>query len=347
MPLQSQSYVFDPRPHFPFLVSVKRYWVPGLESTDPSAPTLIFTHGAGFYKEQWEPVLEELYDFVATAVSTGGKVTIRDAWAIEAPDHGESAVLNEKELHKQNVPSAFSSASAYTTAVHLVLSGQGKGLDVDFKDRNLFALGNSLGCIPLIMSRALEPVIPWRSAILVNPAILHPAYNLRTEALLVTGAERDTDIWPNREAARKVLHEQTLNTWDSRAIDVFLNYGLRELPTADYPAETKGVTLKHSRVSETATYGDSESRLAASRYLLSFCMEIPTYAIFGAVEANPNPVSSREVIVRDLAVGNLKTANIIDGVGHFCIQQDPAGVAEHVYSALAHFKAISASKSKL
>jgi hypothetical protein len=91
--LQSQSYVFDARPHYPLLVSVKRYWVPEFESKDADAATLVFAHATGFHKELWEPVLEELY-----AVSSGTNSKIRDAWAIDCPNHGESAVLNEETL---------------------------------------------------------------------------------------------------------------------------------------------------------------------------------------------------------------------------------------------------------
>lgn len=97
--LQSQSFVFDARPHYPLLVSVKRYWAPGFESTDADAATLIFAHATSSHKELWEPVLEELYAQVAiSAVDNPSVLKIRDAWAIECPNHGESAILNEETL---------------------------------------------------------------------------------------------------------------------------------------------------------------------------------------------------------------------------------------------------------
>jgi hypothetical protein len=97
--LQSQSYVFDARPHYPLLVSVKRYWVPEFESKDANAATLIFAHATGFHKELWEPVLEELYDQMADSAAINSPMPkIRDAWAIDCPNHGESAVLNEEAL---------------------------------------------------------------------------------------------------------------------------------------------------------------------------------------------------------------------------------------------------------
>ena len=95
--LQFRSYVFDARPHYPLLVSVKRYWVPEFESKDAGAATLVLAHATGFHKELWEPVLEELYDQIADGTSSS-VLKIRDAWAIDCPNHGESAVLNEETL---------------------------------------------------------------------------------------------------------------------------------------------------------------------------------------------------------------------------------------------------------
>jgi hypothetical protein len=97
--LRSQAYVFDARPHYPLLVPVKRYWVPEFESTDPGAITLILTHALSFTKEHWEPLLEDLYGQLAiTPRNSSPLPKIRDVWAIECPNHGEGAVLNEETL---------------------------------------------------------------------------------------------------------------------------------------------------------------------------------------------------------------------------------------------------------
>ena len=97
--LRSQSYVFDARPQYPLLVSVKRYWIPEFESKEADAATLILTHATSFHKEHWEPVLEDLYDQMADSYVINSPVPkIRDAWAIDSPNHGESAVLNEETL---------------------------------------------------------------------------------------------------------------------------------------------------------------------------------------------------------------------------------------------------------
>jgi pimeloyl-ACP methyl ester carboxylesterase len=165
-PLQSQSYVFDARPHYPLLVSVKRYWVPGFESTDDDAVTLVLAHATSFHKELWEPFLQELYAQAAASSATGSPlVKIRDAWAIDCPNHGESAMLNEETLLCGYTPICKSYAGPYGSitqtkcgnlhgtvsweeyarAIHLILNGFGKGIGIDFKSRNLVGVGHSMG----------------------------------------------------------------------------------------------------------------------------------------------------------------------------------------------------------
>jgi hypothetical protein len=103
--LRSQAFVFDARPLYPLLVPVKRYWVPEFESTDPDAVTVILAHALSFTKEHWEPLLEDLYSQLANPPRNGSPIPkIRDVWAIECPNHGEGAVLNEETLMEGYTP---------------------------------------------------------------------------------------------------------------------------------------------------------------------------------------------------------------------------------------------------
>lgn len=45
-------------------------------------------------KEHWEPVIKDLFE----EDHATGSAVIKEAWAIDCQDHGESAVLNENEL---------------------------------------------------------------------------------------------------------------------------------------------------------------------------------------------------------------------------------------------------------
>lgn len=98
--LLSQSYVFDPRPNYPHLITAKRYWksIPTSQVLkDPDAFTLIFAHGTGFHKEHFEATLEDLYKCVQNHPGHSS-IKIREAWTIDCPNHGEAAFLNEKSL---------------------------------------------------------------------------------------------------------------------------------------------------------------------------------------------------------------------------------------------------------
>jgi hypothetical protein len=94
MALTFESYIFNPRPRLPLLLTAKRYQ-PSSGSDLEDGFTLIFTHGAGFHKEQWEPTIEHLFE-LQSKNPNGPK--IREAWSIDAPNHGEAGVLNEQKL---------------------------------------------------------------------------------------------------------------------------------------------------------------------------------------------------------------------------------------------------------
>lgn len=101
--LEIQPFNFDPRPEYPYSLCIKRYTHRDLsaEPADTGAITLILTHGVGLHKEQWEPVLEDLFGLLGTANSIaigGAKLKIREAWSVELPDCGDSVLLNEKAL---------------------------------------------------------------------------------------------------------------------------------------------------------------------------------------------------------------------------------------------------------
>jgi len=89
MPLVFEEYVFDSRPQFPFVVTMKRY--PNLPGGDQKGLTLILAHGTGFPKEVWEPIIERI--FIMENAKPNG-LPIREAWAIDAPNHGDAAALN-------------------------------------------------------------------------------------------------------------------------------------------------------------------------------------------------------------------------------------------------------------
>ena len=146
--------MFDPRPNYPLLITANRYPF----SENPGGLTLVFAHGTGFHKEQWEPTIEDLKKLDDTGI-------IREVWSIEAPNHGDSAILNEEVLRLGYTPiceygyqrrrekrlmGLLVGWEEYTRAIHLFLSGFGKGLEgVDFSKHKLVGVGHSMGAVSL------------------------------------------------------------------------------------------------------------------------------------------------------------------------------------------------------
>ena len=100
--LQQCSYTLPPTPDYPLSIVAKRYWIPEANTEDPAAQTLIVLHSTSFHKETWEPTLRELFK------QPNAKVLIREAWAIDCPNHGESAVLNSQILKGPQFTSCMS-----------------------------------------------------------------------------------------------------------------------------------------------------------------------------------------------------------------------------------------------
>ena len=77
--LQCESFTFDPRPRYPLVSTVKRYYVDDIYSDDLEAVTVVLAHGTGFHKESWEPTIEELNSILLSDAKRGRqKLKIRE-----------------------------------------------------------------------------------------------------------------------------------------------------------------------------------------------------------------------------------------------------------------------------
>lgn len=93
MAFSIEDHTFDWNPDYPLLTTARRYWLPDHEYAD--GYTLIFTHGIGFHKEQWEPTLDVLFTL---SRKPGTSFRIREVWSIDCPNHGHAAILNDDLL---------------------------------------------------------------------------------------------------------------------------------------------------------------------------------------------------------------------------------------------------------
>ncbi|CAA7261886.1 unnamed protein product [Cyclocybe aegerita] len=365
---QTRTYTFDPRPAYPLLTVAKRYWrapastfnsdsyspdsySPDSEpladpDPDPDALTLIFAHGGSFHKEQWEPTIDDLWVLLEGGVNINeegkegnghGKKKrpkVREVWTIDAANHGAAAILNEGTL-KLGYESIFG-WEEYARSIHLLLSGLGTGLaGVDFSTHNLVGIGHSMGAVSLTLTLGYTPPRPFRSFILVEPMIMAPAFGSGAVRMLVSGGEKRRDIWPSRAEAYALLRARgTWKAWDERVLRLYMEHGLRDLPTLDYPDQT-GVTLSCTKASEVACYRDPIGSLRLYSNLQSVISRVPTHLIYGAID-DYLPEEVKRDVVENAAGGlqNLGSFARVESAGHLVPQLNPRGLASKIYDAL-------------
>ncbi|KAL1760754.1 Alpha/beta hydrolase fold-1 [Schizophyllum commune] len=326
MVLQSQAYVFDARPDYPLLVSVKRYWDPKTSSDAPDALTLVWTHATGFHNEISEPVMEDL--------CTLPGLKIREMWAIECPNHGASAALNERELQFGYEP--VFGWSEYARAVHLVLTGQGKGIDVDFSQRRLVGIGQSMGAVALELSLTYTPRVAYDSLILVEPMVMNREAAAGPHQFLVNGARNRRDIWPSKPEAYKLLKSRSWKNWDDRVVRLF---------AVHFPPFLRGLAdPKRRRSTACATYEDPLGVARAYGFLRHGVKRVPTHIIYGAVD-DYIPAFVKDDVINNAIGGaqHLASLSRVENAGHLVVQTSPQELAGAIHRCLQS----QATKSKL
>jgi len=92
-----ESIICSPTPSYPYHIAAKRY--SALHDSGTAYQrygeydkdlTLIFLHSTSFPKEIWEPTIENLLQ-----EPNRWRTRIREAYAIDCPNHGVAAVLND------------------------------------------------------------------------------------------------------------------------------------------------------------------------------------------------------------------------------------------------------------
>ncbi|KAI0795586.1 Alpha/beta hydrolase fold-1 [Abortiporus biennis] len=326
MAFQTESFTFDPRPSYPLVTTAKRYTHPLFQPNSKDAFTLLFTHGSGFHKEHWEPTLQDL-------VSNLGQIKVKEVWSIDCPNHGDAAILNENVLGWGY--DAVFPWEEYARTTYLFLTNQGTGIPVDFSKHKVIGIGHSMGAIALMLSRTYTPTLPLRSIILVEPMLIpRPGPDIPTDIKInfEGGAIKRRDIWKNvQEASEFFKGRKSFQIWDERVLDIFIEHGLRPLPTLIYPDAT-GVTLKCPRTQEVACYRDQIGRTRAYSYLPYLTSDIPVHFIFGAInDALPEWVKDNV-----LATCKEQQASFqrVEGAGHLVVQMQPKRLAEKIRLAL-------------
>ncbi|KAG6826106.1 hypothetical protein H0H92_001107 [Tricholoma furcatifolium] len=302
----------------PLITTAKRYWLPELtaNSDDPDALTLVFLHSTSFHKETWEPSIEKLLTLSAQA---GSRLKIREAWALDCPNHGEAAHLNKALLNEPDFRNNFTCEKYAISAHRFLLDAPHHAAGVDFRKRNLIGIGHSLGGNTMLMLQHLEPRIPFKFLIIVEPLIspAGPNHLDKLRSILVKGAQERRDEWPNREQAVVAMKKRVRTAkWDPRITELFVQHALvPQTRSYENGTQYQCVTLACTRDQEVAMYRDAEGPTKPVQDLRKVCKVLPVHLILGAVN-DFMPARVHAAILDPQYGGVYASIHKIDGVGH-------------------------------
>ncbi|KAG5637908.1 hypothetical protein H0H81_002736 [Sphagnurus paluster] len=306
--MQADAVKDGPRDGYPLATTAKRYWLPELAANadDPDALTLVLLHSTSFHKETWEPSLEKLLKLSA---QQGSRVSIREAWAIDCPNHGEAGHLNERSLANDM--------------------------------RKLRIVSYQMD--------PTTPLVPFKSLIIVEPLIspAGPQHLNKLRSILVKGAHERRDVWPDRQMAMVMLKKrERTKKWDPRITELFVQHAVVPHP-GSYEKETPytGVTLACTRDQEAAMYRDADGPIKPVEDLRKICAVIPVHLILAGVN-DFLPARVHAAIQNPEYGGRYASVHKVSGVGHLIPQEEPDKLGVIMYDALALDQAVNI-KTKL
>ncbi|KAK0492756.1 Alpha/beta hydrolase fold-1 [Armillaria luteobubalina] len=247
-------------------MAAKRYSpVPSPLRTDEK--TLIFLHANGTHKEHWEPVISNI---IVSAKD------VKECWALDFQSHGESALLNEREL------------TNFSPSISDWAQGVAGFVETHLRDKHIVILGHSAGTSAAMFSTKCyrSDTHPYECIILVEPPMIdrhvfqaHLEDRKRQTSMLTKAVAAQRNSWDNRKAAFEYFSKRVpWKTWDSRVKAIHVNQGLRPL-NPDDPLGT--ITTRCSKYHESASYSDFESTFEATEQIEKVCDAVPIHIIYG------------------------------------------------------------------
>ncbi|KIM42595.1 hypothetical protein M413DRAFT_26627 [Hebeloma cylindrosporum] len=339
MPLSVEKYSITTQTYgLPLICPMKKYTRPPSTqatvtgSQDPGI-ILLLGHGAGFFKETWEPTIEDL--FALDDKRPGGPL-IREAWGLDCQNHGEACILNEDILSRNpGILTIWDYADAFSTLYKSGLLGY-----VDPKRHQVVLCGHSAGAVGVTLSTSyFNPPsrVPYSKLILVDPPIWSKekdgqesdVYKMVKE---MTPVRRD--IWKSSDDAKAWLKSRIpWGAWDERVFDVYVKYGLRSLPTAFYPDKVSGTTLTTHRLAENVAFTGKIFSYDALNRLNQICAYVPVHLIYGG----NNDMFEREVqdsLINPQEGRTFASVMRLEDVGHLVVQEAPTKLAAAIFDVL-------------
>ncbi|KAL2017186.1 hypothetical protein VTK56DRAFT_2506 [Thermocarpiscus australiensis] len=224
-------------------LAVKQYVPLDNPNPRPGDVTIIAAHANGFPKELYEPLWDELHKRIAPS-----GIRIRSIWIADMWNQGQSGVLNEKILG--NDPSWWDHVR---DLMNLINQKQ------DEMPHPLVGIGHSMGGAQLTLLSLFNPRL-FCCLVLLDPVI--QIANSGIGPAVASTTRRD--LWDSRdEAAARFRQSKFYQSWDPRVLDLWIQHGLRDLPTELYPSDNnnnnnpsdkKRVTLTTTKHQELFTF---------------------------------------------------------------------------------------------
>ncbi|PYH28359.1 alpha/beta hydrolase [Aspergillus neoniger CBS 115656] len=201
-------------------LAVKQY-IPTNDPTPlPRAVTILIAPGSGFAKELYEPLCEELL----VRCNRDG-LSIRSIWAADPAHQGQSSIVNEGLLGID-----VSHFDHSRDLLHLI------NVKRDEMPHPIIAIAHSAGAFALVNLCLIHPRL-FQAVVLIEPPITRPVTRLRNKKLYnhstllrphLQFSVHRRENWPSREAAAESFRRKAFyQTWDPRAFERLVTYGLR------------------------------------------------------------------------------------------------------------------------
>ncbi|TRM67463.1 Alpha/Beta hydrolase protein [Schizophyllum amplum] len=313
--LAQETFTLDLRPAYRLLVAAKRYRANDAQP-NPDALTLLFVHSTHTCKEYWEPTIDDL----VTHVSAASRRRIHDIWAVDAPYHGDTALLNEGRPEADET-GPFEEWEHWLRAV----------LNCEaLRHRRVVLIGHSMGAAVLPLAFIREPR-PHNVAalILVEPIALKGLDNFEQYAnILPEGARRRGTRFESFE--RALAHFEALPSWkgyDERIIKKFVDHSFRPLPEG-------GVASKCTLEREIECYNDPQGLLRVYQALPRAAQAVPMHLIMAEGNRFMGRAFKDDIINVVAGPGRPATVSFIADAEHVVVQQKPREVAIHILDVL-------------
>ncbi|KAF5309122.1 hypothetical protein D9619_012789 [Psilocybe cf. subviscida] len=335
MALRVDKYALSTQTYgVPLIAPMKKYTRASGYPQDPAAPGVILMvgHGAGFFKEMWEPIIEDLFKFDDAKHSTP---LIREVWGLDCQNHGEACTLNEDILAKNpEILTIWDYAEAFAALYKSGLLGV-----LDPKKHRVVLCGHSAGAVGITLSTSFfnpPSRVPYHKLILVDPPIWSKKFHGQDSDVYKMVEEMTPvrrDIWKSRDEAKTWLRKRLpWNSWDERVFEKYVEHGIRSLPTAFYPDKT-GATLTTHRIAENVAFTGKLYSYDALDRLNQICAHVPVHLVYG----ENNDMFERELqdsLINPEDGRSFASVRRIEDAGHLVPQEAPTNLAKAIMDIL-------------